>query len=238
MTCLISTVQGRRCYMMADRAITDEAGKLIGTMCKIIRGTAFPWAITLAGMDIFPAYRLVISVIEQRQPSEPRALAKAVIEAFQHMQDRHIDRPVQAHLGIWDRKTGSPFLATINTQTDGAADEPFRMHPRIAAVATASLSLGRWTLDDLVEPNRFDPLRDGAELIRTQRRILMENWETPAHRIGGGVEVAVVGRRGVRIETLWAWPDKLHERIDPANEGFPFDLKDPRCATLCQAATA
>jgi hypothetical protein len=103
------------------------------------------------------------------------------------------------------------------------AFEPVEMSHVITGTKSIVAYLGKEV--DFTDPQSFDPLIDGVRLMSAQRHIerFERAYDAPAHRIGGGCEVAIVGRRGVQVRTLWEWPDVLGEMIDPVStQGNPI----------------
>ncbi len=222
MSVINSMAQGKRAYLFADRAITDQQGLLIGTMCKFIKGTNFPWAMSYSGhgdlCGIDP--NGLIHALNRYPLDTPRKLADALVSALRDMTAANPARSIGAHLAAWSSKLGRPVLMF--------ADNDGRHFPGmlpafqigegthlVQGTRTVIEYLGREV--DFEDPRSFDPLVDGLKLMQAQRDLerFERAYETPAHRIGGGCEVAIVGRRGVQLKTLWEWPDKLGEMIDP-----------------------
>jgi hypothetical protein len=228
MSILNSLVQGKRAYLFADRAITDQDGVLRGTMSKFIKGAHFPWALSysghgaLTGVDPYE----IAAAIDRYGCETPRKLAAALPRVVEDMSANNSSLSIGLHVAAWSAKHSRPvlmFIANDDIHFPGLLPAYQLGECTYVIQGTGNVVdyLGREV--NFEDPRSFDVLTDGVALMQAQRRLERFEiaYQTPAHRIGGGCEVAIVGRRGVRIETLWVWDDRLGERIDPsATPGF------------------
>lgn len=230
MSVINSVVQGKKAYLFADRAITDGDGILIGTFSKFIKGANFPWAMTYSGHQI--DQNEIVTRLSAHPCETPRKLAAALMSVLREMSVRTPDMSIGAHLAAWSSKLGRAALMLV---ANDSLHFPGLLPPFEIGEAThliqgtrpAAEIMGREI--DFCDPQSFNPLADGVTLMQAQRQTerFERSYETPAYRIGGGCEVAIVGRRGVQFRTLWEWPDKLGELIDPlATPGHPIAEKN------------
>jgi hypothetical protein len=230
MSVINSMAQGKRAYLFADRAMTDHNGVLAGTMCKFIRGTHFPWAMAYSGHGPFSSFdpHQLAASIGRRPCDTPERLFDAVLAAIQEATAATPGLSLGVQLAFWWARKGRAALmlaASDDLHFPGLvapyeAREAFYV---VQGTRQPTEYIGREV--DFTNPKSFAPLSDGVELMAAQRRMerFERVYETPAYRVGGGCEVAIVGRRGVQIKTLWQWPDELGELIDPvATPGHPI----------------
>jgi hypothetical protein len=230
-----------KAYLLADRAITGADGTLLGTMSKFVRSVgSVPWAATYSGHQFEP--REFVDRLAVRACDDLQSLAASMTAVLREMTAYRPDMVVGVQAGIWSRPHKAPVLFVLaNSEIPfpglAKAFEPVSVHHVVTGSHPPEHYLGRQI--DLMDDRAFDPLSDGAAIIRAQRRVerFERAYQTPAYRIGGGIEAAIIGKRGVRLETLWVWPDRLGEKIDPAEEGFPFDMGDSRCLAMCASAS-
>lgn len=240
MTAVHSFLWRGKAYLLADRAITGAGGELLGTMCKFVMGNGtVPWAASFSGHGFtIPEFTARLAT---RPCDAPWSLSASMAETLKVMTAERPDAVIGVQAAIWSRREKAPVLFVISNSDIcfpglAKAFEPVSVRVMVTGTKPPAELLSRSINWD--DDRSFDPRSEGLGIIKAQRSAekFDRAYEIPAYRIGGGVEVAIVGRHGVRFETLWVWPDKLGELIDPAEQGFPFDLRDQRCAALCSVS--
>lgn len=230
MTILNATTQGAKAYIITDKAWCQDDGTVAAIASKFIVGTAFPFLIAPTGnANPFD----LLSRLQQAEPRNGRQLIEAFPTALRDLCAAPGGESLDAGfmVAIWDKRKGRPMIyliATSETHFPGAGEpfEPYWIESMIGGTVPAEEALGRPV--DLSNPHSFDPFKDGADLVEVQRRRhRFEHFKTPAYRIGGGVEVGVLTRKGVKLHSVREWPeDKVGELIAPR----AFNISAPEAA--------
>jgi len=217
-TIINATRQGDRAHIITDAAWTDNAtGCLTHIASKYIVGNAFPFIIAPTGN---PNPFSLNAAIEAERPRNGRQLLEVLPKILRQM-DAESKIPLDAGFVIatWDKRAGRPMLHLIaNTETHWpGVMPPFELYwieHVIGGEVPVDEALGREV--DMADRRSFDPMIDGAELVEVQRRHHdCAHTGVTACRLGGAVEVATLTRRGVRIDRVREWPDRIGELIVP-----------------------
>lgn len=217
MTILNAVIQGPRAYIITDQAWMAPDGTLAGVASKFITGTSYPLLMAVTG-NMHPvglaAYINKAPARSGRQLVEalPGILRSAVAEAPE------LDAGIA--MAIWDKRIGQPLIyvtATTDNQFPGtvAPFEIVALDGFWGGTLTPTEALGRPV--DIRDPQSFDAYTDGADFVEAQRKAhRFENQGAPAYRIGGGVEVGTLTRKGATLRTVREWPgDTVGQLIEP-----------------------
>ena len=218
MTAINLAVQGKRAYLMADRAATRVDGSLTWIDSKIIAGQAFPFALAVTG-HMNP--HALTRHLNQRGPRNPRALLAAIADSMPVMIEdakaEGVPNPQFCVQGIvWSARTKQPgaFVVSDGRWHQFPAFEPRYVTWAATEVDHPSKALGRPV--DMDDPASFDPRTDGVALMEWQRRnitfdVMGTGRRVPA--IGGGIELATIDRNGLTVEQIHTWPDEVGKPI-------------------------
>lgn len=231
MTAANAFVQERAAYLLTDMALTDHvSGQLLAVDSKFIRGLApYPWGLAVTG-NVGP--HSVLQAIDALNPVTPEQMFERLPEIVQMAADiaerefALIDSSIRPKLAVtvamWSFRQKGPIVAACDL--DGSTYPffepltPFSARGIISGGADMMSLLGR-EQREICDHRRFDPRVDGVALIAAQRAALKWSYApgaAEAYRVGGGVQLMRVGKRGVTIETLHTWAeDRVGELILP-----------------------
>jgi len=219
-TAVVSMIQGDRAYLLVDTAWTADDGRLMALSPKMIQGTGFPWAIAISG-NLHPS--ALITEISRVEPKNARQLANALPRVLRRTTEKaaEIGQPLSIGLTLaaWSGKAKRPAIIIVDNDGGhfGAFTQPFEPVEVDWTCGTEPADiLGREV--SLSDPASFAPRTDGIALMDGLRRRHAWAWRegaAVAHRIGGGLQLATITKRGVTVEDLRDWQDKLGKLIDP-----------------------
>lgn len=231
MTAMTLIVQSKRraAYLIGDSAITDTGGRVLALQSKLIQLARFPAVIGITGsVDTF-------ALGAELHAADPRNLT-GLIRVLPGCLRRAIDRTQTACLTPSTTIVGLLKVAAWSARAARPIGYVLCSDPALAAAmggaewqvyeATSSLSAAEapahlfQKLTDCENPALFDPELQAFDLVQYEREA-SQLCMTPGaagdvYRIGGGVQLAKVTRRGVSITPMGEWPDQVGTMIDPA----------------------
>jgi hypothetical protein len=198
-------------------ACTDCAtGRVIWVDSKFIKGVEpFPWGAAITG-NINP--HAVLAAIERHNPVTPTAMFEempAILSTVAGMAAAEGLMSPQCAIAMAVYSRRKKRVAVMACDMDGSVYG--HMMPPMTSFSTWGIFAGAASPADILgrevdplDPTSFDPERDGVELVSVQRR--RTAWaprpgDAIAHRIGGGVQLMRVNKRGVSIKTLHTWDE-------------------------------
>jgi hypothetical protein len=218
MTAVNCVLQGKRAYLYADTAHTSlKTGLVVGLRSKLLIGTNFPWALASSGQSLSPT--ALAAAVDRAMPRNVATFVKALPSILEEgiavLETEGVTNPPLAlTLAVWDARLRCTRCFMV--ESDGTALTSLGVAPFTATELDYTATgrgigelLGRDV--DPMKPGSFDPDADGQALMEAQRREL--RWAGAAGQqiacIGGELEQAVVGKAGVEVYSLFAWPDRV-----------------------------
>lgn len=227
MTIINSLVQGDRAYLLTDMAWTETAtGRIYANSSKLVLGHNFPWAIAVTG----DAYHFELAnQISWRAPANAREMVEALPLLLRGLQTLSANPTftMALRLAAWCDETGRARVFHVDMDAERCAlwgitpwqvvEAPVLIPGEGIVAALPDIDLSPEALQDA---SRFDPERDGVQIVAAQRqhvRFPPKGRSEPMVLMGCGVELATIGRTGVSTKVLHTWPeDRIGELILPA----------------------
>lgn len=230
MTAMSLIVQPHAAYLLTDTAYYLADGTVVGFAPKVtelifgpvVTGPPARAAFALTGI-ITPDH--VKAKIAKREigdirdfidalPAIVRDLSAAIPSANRAPGVSDEDSILLA-LALWDDASATPYGFLIGNETcppvAAGQMEPFR----VVRMNNYVLQQGcfNWVGVDWSNPEQFDAIRDGGDLLDAQRADPFGDDVTQFCGVGGQGILTEIGPGGVRYHLLRTWPDRVGERI-------------------------
>lgn len=226
--------KARAGFIISDTAVTSPEGRLIESCPKVLYGIGrFPWAMGITG-DVHP--KIMLQAIGAFNPLSYKQLVKtlplALHDAIQRQAEGQGFEPdyfsVTLTGAAWDfvKKRPVGFIVTSKEGFSHAGIDPFMFYETSSSLTGGEIPYVQSIAGEdggiVVDHTRFDPERDGLQLIDIQRRAPLvprnSGCSDYPHRIGCEVLLTKVTKRGVVNWMLHDYGDTLGEFIDPARD--------------------
>lgn len=220
MTLVAATIQGKRAYLYGDRAwVDDRTGVMVADETKLFVGQRFPFVV---GSSMTGAHAIdLCHAITKLDVKNVRSLIAALPLALQEFQRRTSDKPnagLRLVVACWDARLQKPRILAATTMLDGLeawgpTGSVVEFESYFGLTQSPSELLGR--VCDPRDPKSFDPDEGAVAIFEAARRQPVRNAITGLeyHGIGGGIDQAVVTKRGVTTYGLQDWPDEVGKPI-------------------------